>query len=398
MSEKPVLKKTWPERFSDHGVLDKLLGIPSVPSWPKLEQEREACLDREPFRSIPEIQQRWNIHRPHDFLILDSVFKYVNAMATMIDAHPELNYYSSYNMRKHSNGILAAEPATMPIERLQESEMYSIYALRRWEHFGKKIFVLDPQTFGLLCRTDLPRMPASSLKFAYQSFYLMFPEGMWEFDIGPGKNKESNKQPIEGIMVNVVPADDFKGAEVTIMVCGRSSHNVGDDNLIYLHFALDHKALPEFTHHPVSSVLAIGAEEVGSTIPHALFNFLLYLMSEQPRLEPVPPAPIIETAVMHNPAKIRKAETRNARQSRLGFLWVGPRPQRQRVLSDHTPEKKWQLDHTVWVRGHWKEQPFGPGRMDRKLIWIEPYVKGLDVLADAPVNKKRVQRARAVIP
>lgn len=37
------------------------------------------------------------------------------------------------------------------------------------------------------------------------------------------------------------------------------------------------------------------------------------------------------------------------------------------------------------VRGHWRNQPFGQGREQRKLIFIKPYYKGPD-LADL-VNK-----------
>jgi hypothetical protein len=29
-----------------------------------------------------------------------------------------------------------------------------------------------------------------------------------------------------------------------------------------------------------------------------------------------------------------------------------------------------------WVRGHWRDQPHGPGRELRKLLWIEPFTKG----------------------
>lgn len=32
----------------------------------------------------------------------------------------------------------------------------------------------------------------------------------------------------------------------------------------------------------------------------------------------------------------------------------------------------------VSVRGHWRNQPFGPKRSKRKLVWIEPYTKGPD--------------------
>jgi len=36
------------------------------------------------------------------------------------------------------------------------------------------------------------------------------------------------------------------------------------------------------------------------------------------------------------------------------------------------------LTHRFLVRGHWTHQPYGPNRALRRLIYIEPYVKGPD--------------------
>lgn len=38
--------------------------------------------------------------------------------------------------------------------------------------------------------------------------------------------------------------------------------------------------------------------------------------------------------------------------------------------------ERWVLAQRFIVRGHWKEQPFGPGRTQRKLIFVQPYWKG----------------------
>jgi hypothetical protein len=38
----------------------------------------------------------------------------------------------------------------------------------------------------------------------------------------------------------------------------------------------------------------------------------------------------------------------------------------------------WQLTVRVLVSGHWRNQPYGPGSMLRRLQWIEPYWKGKD--------------------
>jgi hypothetical protein len=40
----------------------------------------------------------------------------------------------------------------------------------------------------------------------------------------------------------------------------------------------------------------------------------------------------------------------------------------------HRGEVEW--THRWPVRGHWRNQPFGPGRSQRRRVWIPPYVKG----------------------
>lgn len=38
--------------------------------------------------------------------------------------------------------------------------------------------------------------------------------------------------------------------------------------------------------------------------------------------------------------------------------------------------KKWAMQHRTVVSGHWRRQPYGPGLASKKLIYIEPYLKG----------------------
>lgn len=50
----------------------------------------------------------------------------------------------------------------------------------------------------------------------------------------------------------------------------------------------------------------------------------------------------------------------------------------QEYQADLTPSgKSWVLEHRVRVMGHWKMQPHGPGKTERKRIWIAPYFRGL---------------------
>lgn len=60
---------------------------------------------------------------------------------------------------------------------------------------------------------------------------------------------------------------------------------------------------------------------------------------------------------------------RNLRDATRAFCVSGRKPQ------------GWILAKRFVVRGHWKQQPCGPGRSERRMIFVEPYWKGP---ADAP--------------
>lgn len=59
----------------------------------------------------------------------------------------------------------------------------------------------------------------------------------------------------------------------------------------------------------------------------------------------------------------------------------------QAALNAQAGDEPW-YNHRFLVRGHWKRQFHGPGRTERKLIWVAPYIKGPK---DAPlVLKSRI--------
>lgn len=59
-----------------------------------------------------------------------------------------------------------------------------------------------------------------------------------------------------------------------------------------------------------------------------------------------------------------------------------PPPEGERRASEYS--------HRWIVQGHWRNQPYGPGRTQRRLQWIAPYVKGPE---DAPLQAPEVVRA-----
>lgn len=51
----------------------------------------------------------------------------------------------------------------------------------------------------------------------------------------------------------------------------------------------------------------------------------------------------------------------------------------QALMQRGTRAEGWTLKSRHVVRGHWKHQPLGPDRIDRKRIWVQPYWRGEDL-------------------
>jgi hypothetical protein len=53
------------------------------------------------------------------------------------------------------------------------------------------------------------------------------------------------------------------------------------------------------------------------------------------------------------------------------------------------------LDHREWVGGHWKQQVHGPGRTQRRLIYVAPYLRGPE---DQPIRTSTTVRVLGTLP
>lgn len=87
------------------------------------------------------------------------------------------------------------------------------------------------------------------------------------------------------------------------------------------------------------------------------------------------------------PPRVKKGMSRAERESLVHV--VNLRQQTYRTIGE-VREARRGLQHRFIVRGHWRKQPFGPGRQERKMIYIAPFMKGP---VDAPfVQREKVYR------
>jgi len=88
---------------------------------------------------------------------------------------------------------------------------------------------------------------------------------------------------------------------------------------------------------------------------------------------------LAETAPVPVDKSIRRAYQRTGRpapQVRLvrirGANTIGSDPQQRPAATQASPQREFRW----WVRGHWRNQPYGPGRAQRRLIYIDPQIRG----------------------
>jgi hypothetical protein len=84
--------------------------------------------------------------------------------------------------------------------------------------------------------------------------------------------------------------------------------------------------------------------------------------------------PTIATSRMHQLDRLERA---NLRRRRLDPQPVRIVRLRRAVNPDASEDASAREYHHRWlVRGHWRQQAYGPGRVERKPIWIAPHIKG----------------------
>jgi hypothetical protein len=265
-----------------------------------------------------------------------------------------------------------------------------------WRKYGRRVYVIDPTTYDLLSLTDLPALPGSILRPPQANFYLRLPEGALRIP-----TPTSGERPLEGVWISFAGDDPEEPRIVQAMVTGAPVP--GKEKEIPLSIFTQGVIFPDqpLTEVDLGSMRDLDLTDpygIAESLPRVILGICLYLQSSHPALEPVPPAARKTVAALKNPAKRRKAESQNARLSRLGYTYVGGREtvaDEQRVRDE---VHAWKLDHQVFVRGHWRNQAHGVGRQERKLIFIEPHVRGPDLAEQDRIRASRVQPARRAAP
>lgn len=114
-----------------------------------------------------------------------------------------------------------------------------------------------------------------------------------------------------------------------------------------------------------------------------LGNALCYLSAEPEVSEPAPlgeVSPTVRWALDHGPkAAKQKAIAQLAERGFHLVRWLGPQTPNDDRRGESAGQSGSREVRSHWRRGHWRRQPHGVGRTERKLVWIRPaIISGID--------------------
>jgi hypothetical protein len=366
-------------------------------------------LNRRRYGTVPPYipPEKFNLRNMQCFVYLPSVYeeceKFAKFASKMQTVAPE--YREQYS------------------EQVRHEMAHSIYLHAMWRNHGRRVYVLDQVTYSLLAETPLPDLPAEILAAPDHSFYLKVPKNSFQFGVWNPHTGETDYQNVEGIMVGIdtIDPDSPNVRELTFMVVGEGD-KVENRNIAFISIALGPDAklsdvcfselsdsfrqlLPEV--HQKMIPRSSEDQQIGVIAPRVILGFLLYLQSEHPDVEPVPPAARRHFKEIKSPKQREQALKNQAQRlrgaTRLPILYVGrhlaEEVEAEAAALQEMAEKgdesaRRALDHPVRVPGHHKRQWYGKGNSLWKIIFIRPYWKGPDVAEYLKVRAAKLQQAR----
>ena len=282
--------------------------------------------------------------------------------------------------------------------------LHSLYHLSLWRAEGRRVYVLDETLYTMLAHTELPSFPLDMLAFRQHSFYLKLPTNAFQFTVPNLITGTMDREWAEGICVAIdeTQPDTGRQREIAFIVCGDGASVRGGANTAYITAGLGPDGKMSDVKFKAGSDFAATEDEqkfLTVIMPRVVIGLCLYMQSEHPDLEPVPPPPKRDLNAIKSTRKKAKLIRRINNHSKLGYIYVG---KRVAEIEAHEFQKRLtivgvrghKLEKPVWVSGHWRQQPVGTGRKQRRMVWIRPYRKGPDFDETLKIRAARIQPAK----
>lgn len=272
---------------------------------------------------------------------------------------------------------------------------------------GKRVYDVSPGLAEQLHHTELRGLQADDLSLPHKSIYLKVPPAadlkVW--------NDLSDWHKVVGIYITEDEGDEVPSWR--FLVCGEPKPKeifpgYFDDNDALVYFEVD---LPPGL--PLDEAIARNKkrteevveemrikdedsfrnnEKIWEGIFRWAMNVVLYQALDGAEQEDV----ITNKEVRQLRDRIEKLPPKSKKRTKLSGRLRGKQAMHHTILGKSlatTSRGGWELRIGIRVRGHWRNQPHGPGRMYRRLQWIEPFWKGPPLAATAHLEQPNAPEA-----
>lgn len=276
------------------------------------------------------------------------------------------------------------------LEEATQVWMYEYFSYLNFELCGKKTFYFNHNLIENLFYTDL-NAPSTYLKLPFSSCLFMYdsPIAIESFYKISTNGKTIRNVPIS-VFVTELPAEE--GNRKLIFNCWQADLEnsysfVKRELLIRNDWKITDMLRTDWNEIYADEEFEDEDKvffEEGLDFFRIIINSILYLSSNDVDLiNKISPRKKLEDKLerISSKSKIKKTKKRLKKNTELDYQEIGGNSKKIVVKKPNnstesiSPSNK-KLAKRFMVRGHWRNQPYGKRNKKRKLIFIEPYVKG----------------------
>lgn len=258
------------------------------------------------------------------------------------------------------------------------NEMLNLQANVWWERSGLPVFRITESLLAALLLTDSDNVIASDVHFPFNTFMISLPPDFWDLE-----GLDGSRYPIAMVKVHSYLSHVFPG-DTEFRECLMISILAVDGTILWDRLTWPHKGQPfggwfdnldvnyQTTVDPTETKLQFNMRRVA-------VNLALYIAERGKGRKQVKP----QSRKQRKRSSKRRAMF--AGSSNLEVWTLGHEitldrevidAARASVSLDAADQKQWRIKKRFVRRGHHRNQPHGPGRSLRKLIWIAPHWVG----------------------
>jgi hypothetical protein len=278
--------------------------------------------------------------------------------------------------------------------------MFGYLWFGQYELCGRQIFDLSENLVEMLNNTDLGETTLEGWNAPYDAFYIRF--GKQE-EISALFDETGVSEYVDGAFIGLTPATiNFDSPRYKIKIAFTSVLSKGDPPLAphhYIDFEPEELALPLERAVEVALERHASFYNQGDATQDGIRKYRVDAMKEEYDLLLkgctllVNSLFYLESIGAHN--KTSLAVPGRDTPPSLVVEWENKKPAQRRKLASKLTRDGYALVHLTgqefdgpsisrkdgakrvhWVRGHWRNQAIGQGRLERKRIWIKPHVSG----------------------